>query len=214
MNKIILLLAILLSSCSNIPLSFYKSSFDGIRESLLKLDSVELNDSYMEEKKFPIIKLRFGNSRSVILVLVDEINEVKRWISADRIFIYTYKGKVIETVGMQNDFKIRDYDFPDELSNELNHTNTYIIDFFEPRLLNQYALSEFELLESTTIDHPVKGRSQLNASRIRETVKIDGINARYKNTFYFNSKGKLLRTEQKIHPFLDNVSIEFVDAYD
>ena len=71
--------------------NFYKSSFDGIRESLLKLDSVELNDSYMEEKKFPIIKLRFGNSRSVILVLVDESNEVKRWISADRIFIYTYK---------------------------------------------------------------------------------------------------------------------------
>ena len=55
MNKIILLLAILLSSCSNIPLSFYKSSFDGIRESLLKLDSVELNDSYMEEKSFQLL---------------------------------------------------------------------------------------------------------------------------------------------------------------
>ncbi len=149
MNKIILFLVILLSSCTNIPFSFYKSSFDGIRESLLKLDSVELNDSYMEEKKFPIIRLRFGNSRSVILVLVDESNEVKRWISADRIFVYTYKGKVIETVGLQNDFKIRDYDFPDELSYQSNHTNTYIIDFFEPRLLNQYALSEFELLEST-----------------------------------------------------------------
>ena len=214
MNKIILSFAIFLSSCSNIPLSFYKSSFDGIRESLLKLDSVELNDAYMKDKKFPIIKVRFGSSRSVILVFVDETNEVKRWISADRIFIYTYKGKVIRTDGLQNDFKIQDYDFPNEVKSGSDFTNTHIIDFYEPKLLNQYALSTFEVMESKQIEHPVTGRSKLNAKRVRETVQIDSINARYKNIFYFNHEGKLLRTEQKIHPLLDRVSIDFVDAYD
>ena len=87
MNKAFILLIILISSCSNIPLSYYKSSYEALRESLLKLDSVVLNETYMKEKKFPILKLRFGSSRSIILVLVDETDEIKRWISADKIFI-------------------------------------------------------------------------------------------------------------------------------
>ena len=60
----------------------------------------------------------------------------------------------------------------------------------------------------------MKGRDPISASRVKETVEIDGINLRYKNVFYFNSEGKLLRTEQKIHPFLNKVSIDFVDAYE
>jgi hypothetical protein len=214
MNKAFILLIILISSCSNIPLSYYKSSYEALRESLLKLDSVELNETYMKEKKFPILKLRFGSSRSIILVLVDETDEIKRWISADKIFIYTYKGKVIETKGMQNDFKINDYSFPNQITDGSKYIDTYIIDFFEPKLLNQYAISTFEIMESKKIDHPVKGRDPIIASRIKETVEIDGINLRYKNVFYFNSEGKLLRTEQKIHPFLNKVSIDFVDAYE
>ena len=214
MNKAFILLIILISSCSNIPLSYYKSSYEALRESLLKLDSVELNESYMKEKRFPILKLRFGSSRSIIMVLVDETDEVKRWISADKIFIYTYKGKVIETKGMQNDFKINDYSFPNQITDGSKYIDTYIIDFFEPKLLNQYAMSTFEIMESKKIDHPVKGRDPISASRVKETVEIDGINLRYKNVFYFNSEGKLLRTEQKIHPFLNKVSIDFVDAYE
>lgn len=214
MNKAFILLIILISSCSNIPLSYYKSSYEALRESLLKLDSVELNETYMKEKKFPILKLRFGSSRSIILVLVDETDEIKRWISADKIFIYTYKGKVIETKGMQNDFKINDYSFPNQITDGSKYIDTYIIDFFEPKLLNQYAMSTFEIMESKKIDHPVKGRDPISASRVKETVEIDGINLRYKNVFYFNSEGKLLRTEQKIHPFLNKVSIDFVDAYE
>lgn len=214
MNKAFILLIILISSFSNIPLSYYKSSYEALRESLLKLDSVELNETYMKEKKFPILKLRFGSSRSIILVLVDETDEIKRWISADKIFIYTYKGKVIETKGMQNDFKINDYSFPNQITDGSKYIDTYIIDFFEPKLLNQYAMSTFEVMESKKIDHPVKGRDPISASRVKETVEIDGINLRYKNVFYFNSEGKLLRTEQKIHPFLNKLSIDFVDAYE
>lgn len=214
MNKAFILLIILISSCSNIPLSYYKSSYEALRESLLKLDSVELNETYMKEKKFPILKLRFGSSRSIILVLVDETDEIKRWISADKIFIYTYKGKVIETKGMQNDFKINDYSFPNQITDGSKYIDTYIIDFFEPKLLNQYAISTFEIMESKKIDHPVKGRDPISASRVKETVEIDGINLRYKNVFYFNSEGKLLRTEQKIHPFLNKLSIDFIDAYE
>ncbi len=214
MNKAFILLIILISSCSNIPLSYYKSSYEALRESLLKLDSVELNETYMKEKKFPILKLRFGSSRSIILVLVDETDEIKRWISADKIFIYTYKGKVIETKGMQNDFKINDYSFPNQITDGSKYIDTYIIDFFEPKLLNQYAISTFEMMESKKIDHPVEGRNRIDASRVAETVQIDGINVRYKNIFYFNSEGKLLRTEQKIHPFLNRLSIDFVDAYE
>ena len=213
MIKKVLPVILFVSSCSNIPLPLYQAGYEGIKEAFFNLDSQELNEEYMQLKKYPIIKMRFGSSRSVILVLIDEVEGVRRWVSADRIKIFTYNGKIISTEGLPNDFKIHGYQFPKNLENHPSIVNDYIIDFYEPKLLNQYSKSVFSSAGSENISNPIRNKSDLNANKVEEVVYIDGINSRFKNTYYFDEHGNILRSEQTIHPFLNKVSVEFVDAY-
>lgn len=213
MIKKIFLLAFLTTSCTNIPLPLYQAGYEGVKEAFFNLDSQELTEDYMRSKKYPIIRMRFGNSRSVILVLVNEVNGVRRWISADRIKIFTFNGKIISTEGLPNDFKVNGYEFPKDLQKENSTKRNYIVDFYEPRLLNLYATSIFTIQESENISNPIIDRPNIEANKMEETVYIEGINSRFKNLYYFSKEGKILRSEQIIHPFLKRVSVDFVDAY-
>ena len=98
---------IVLASCSNLTL--YDYGVNAIKESYLRLDTVQIDEDYMSAAKYAFIRVRFGSSRSALLTLVREQNEVLEWISADDIRIFTFGGKIIKTLGLPNDIEILNY---------------------------------------------------------------------------------------------------------
>ena len=82
MIKRIFILVMFLSSCSTIErgLPMYSYGFNQIKESLFSLDSIIVDEDYLKDKKYAFIRVRFGSSRSVIAVLVQEDQNILEWV--------------------------------------------------------------------------------------------------------------------------------------
>ena len=209
--KEIVLALILITSCSNIPLPLYEYGYEAFKEGYFNLDSREIDEDYFKDQKFDSIKVRFGSSRSIIMVLLSSNNGIKEWISSDKIKIYTFNGKIVKTIGLPNDIELSA--FQDMYSfNESLSTDSYTVDFYEPILLSQLAKSEMKSKGAKKIKNVVKGRDQINASYYEEKVYIEGFNWSSKNQFFL-LEGNVVMSKQKIHPFLKEISIEYIDAY-
>ena len=96
--KEIALVLIFITSCSNIPLPLYEYGYEAFKEGYFNLDSKEIDEDYFKDQKFDSIKVRFGSSRSIVMVLLSSNNGIKEWISSDKIRIYTFNGKIVKVM--------------------------------------------------------------------------------------------------------------------
>jgi len=199
-----------LSSCSSFPL--YDYGFNAFKESYLSLDNQLLDEAYMDNFKYAFIRVRFGASRSSLLTLVREDQNTLEWISADGIKIFTRNGKIIKTSGLPNDIEILGYDdfFPlDSLEKNLS----YIVNFYEPKLLEQLTNIRLSRKGKKRISSPVVGRDRLTVELVEEKIYIESINWTRKNKYFYNSNQEIEKTIQYIHPFSSPITIEFVKKY-
>jgi len=206
----LLISIIALASCSNLPL--YDYGFNTIKESYLKLDTVQIDEDYMSAAKYAFIRVRFGSSRSALLTLVREKNDVLEWISADGIKIFTFNGKIIKTLGLSNDIEILNYQ-NHSIENVSQPKSSFIINFYEPILMEQTITSDYINKGLKEIKNPVEGRDKITVSIYEEKVYMESINWNRKNKYYINNNNKIEKTIQYIHPFLDPVTIEFIKKY-
>ena len=201
---------IILASCSGLPL--YDYGYNTIKESFLKLDTVQIDENYMSTTKYAFIRVRFGSSRSAILTLVREQNEVLEWISADDIRIFTFGGKIIKTLGLPNDIEILNYQ-NHSFQNTHNKNLSYLVNFYEPILLEQVASSYYIKKGLKKIKSPIEGREKINTNLYEERIYIQSINWTRKNKYYINEKNQIEKTVQYVHPFLNPVTIEYIKKY-
>ena len=208
------ILIIFLSSCSiaekGLPL--YSYGFNQIKDSVFSLDSIDVDENYLKEAKYAFIRVRFGRSRSVIAVLVRENKNILEWVSQDGIKLYTYYGKVIRTKGLPNDIEYFNYiSFKNKTSSEIN--DSYIVNFYEPKLLDQTVVINLKNKGERNITNPIPGRPSIQTELIEELIYLPSINWKRKNKYYFNQNGFIEKTIQHIHPFLSPIEIEFIKKY-
>ena len=206
----ILALSAALSSCSGLPL--YDYGYNAIKESYLSLDNQVLDENYMTSSKYAFIRVRFGASRSSLLALVRESNNILEWISADSIKIYTLNGKIIKTSGLPNDVEILSYpDFFSFVGSDFS--TSYITNFYDPKLLEQLTRSDLSRKGKKNINSPIVGRDKLRVDLIEEKIYIESINWSRKNKYFFNANKEIEKTIQYTHPFSRPITIEFVKKY-
>lgn len=198
------------SSCSGLPL--YDYGYNTIKESFLKLDTVVVDEAYMRSSKYAFIRVRFGSSRSAILTLVREQNDVLEWISADDIHIFTFHGKIIKTLGLANDIEVLNY-HKHSFNNTHNKNFSYLVNFYEPILLEQVAASYYIKKGLKEIKSPIEGRDKINTNLYEERIYMQSINWTRKNKYYVNKNNQIEKTVQYIHPFLNPVTIEYIKKY-
>lgn len=199
---------VILCSCSNIPFPLYERGFESLSIAFSSKDPISIDEEYISKKRYRSIRVRIGRSAPVIMVLVRKRNNIEEWISADRIIIYTYKGKIIKTKGLPHD--IQSYEFRDyQLYSE---GNSYLVDYIEPKLIEQRISSKYFYKHNKTIENIISQREPILSQVYQEDIYHQLINWRAKNLFYYNNDD-LLRSEQYIHPFLGRIRIDFIDNY-
>lgn len=200
-----------LISCADFPL--YNFGYQSFKEGYLRLDNQAIDEEFLKNSKYAFIKVRFGNSRSSILTLVRENDNVLEWISADGIKIYTYQSKIIKTSGLPNDIEL--FEFPHLLDININNNiYSYYQNFYEPVLLEQLAEVRYKNKGKKNIKNSVIGRDKLETILIEESVYFSQINWSFKNLYYLNKNNVVEKTRQQIHPFVKPITIEFVKKYD
>jgi hypothetical protein len=214
MIKIILLFVLMLSSCSSIQrgLPLYSYGFNQIKESLFSLDSIIIDEDYLKKTEYAFVRVRFGNSRSVIAVLVREKQNILEWISQDDIKIFTYNGKIIQTEGLPHDIEYFNFSSFNNIVPR-SKSDSYIVSYYEPPLLEQTVIVDFTNMGQKEISNPIKGRKSIKTSLFIEEIFLPSINWQRKNKYYFNEDGQIEKTLQYIHPFLSPIEIEFIKKY-
>ena len=191
MTKNILISFLILSSCASVDTeSPYTEVFSGIGSYLLDRKQ-DVSDEFVDIFPYSFAIVSIGRSPEYRLVLVNIVNDTYEWISADYVRIFTKKGRIVKTIGLQHDVEFKKYS---DISNNLPLTvNSLIVDYIEPQLYNV-------ILE-------VKYKHQNNI--VMEEFSSSILNWNGLNLYKISDSGDVIETEQSIHPFVPKIKMKF-----
>lgn len=193
---------LVISSCSYIDYGQLPAT---IKDSIYGQDIV-IDDEFYNAQKYSFAKIKIGKSIVAIAVLASASEEKYLWISQDGARIYTNNGRITKTVGLNHDVSILDgsqniklTSFIDHDSDNLYRRNT-LLELSNPHAIiaQEFTLTE-EGIDSTYFN------SMLYAEAFSSgKLAFSGI-----NYYWVDPKGRVIKTEQFIHPNLPKVVIEF-----
>lgn len=198
MNKIFYLICLLtLSGCGSLFLEsistlklFLKDNNGGISNQVLKL-------------KYASLKASINDRSALVLILAFDDNYRLTWVSADNVKIITQHGKIVETIGLNNDIKILNSPNVNSIfqflkTNKIYHSE-YYIQYSNPatKLLN--VKSTFQVVGQREFIHSLT--NQVNeVYLISEEVSIDKISFNYTNYYWITHEGFAVRSKQMVAP--------------
>ena len=194
-----------LSSCGNLPIT-YIQNFSSVNSVIFGFPDYEVTEEIFNDYENSFIKVRFGRGPHAILILAYAKDNVYEWIGADNVKIYTLNGRIVKTVGLNSNIEIlRPSDnifLVCDLDETVNLCNPDLISSTIHRSMNSRKATIKKL-----------GRT-IQVNRIEESFDLDligwsGVNLYYQNT----TTGRIESSEQRIHPRLPIVKIEYYFKY-
>lgn len=196
---------IFLTSCGNLPIA-YLQNFSSVNNVVFGFPEYEITEDIYNEFDNSFIKIRFGKGPHAILVLAYVNDGIYEWVGADDVRIFTLDGRIIKTSGLTNNFEIikplkRIY----HSNKTFEAINLYTPDLFLATLERSMDLDTSSI---TKLEKPIE------VNRIQEYFNVDIIGWKGVNTYYQNPSSKLIEaSQQKIHPKLPQVRVEFYIKY-
>lgn len=200
------------SSCADLPPELYRAAYDNTQMFFSNGNPIKLDQEYVKTNKYSSIKVRLGKSQAAIMILVRQQDGIKEWISADRVKIYTYNGKIIKTVGLSNDYEALDPEDSFGLNKSHEESGSYLVNFYGPELFNIDTQYQVTYKNKKLLKNVIENKGPIKADVYIETLQNRSIGWKVQNK-YFYLDGIPLRTEQYTNPFLKKISIDFIDAY-
>ena len=194
-----------LSSCGNLPIT-YIQNFSSVNSVVFGFPDYEVTEEIFNDYENSFIKVRFGRGPHAILILAYAEDNVYEWIGADSVKIYTLNGRIVKTVGLNSNIEILRPSDNIFLTSDLYET----INLFNPDLISSTIHRSMNSRKATI---KKLGRS-IQVNRIEESFDLDligwsGVNLYYQNT----TTGQIESSEQRIHPRLPIVKIEYYFKY-
>ena len=201
----VLFVVLFLTSCGNLPIT-YIQNFSSVNSVVFGFPDYEVTEEIFNDYENSFIKVRFGRGPHAILILAYAEDNVYEWIGADSIKIYTLNGRIIKTVGLNSNIEILRPSDNIFLTSDVYET----INLFNPDLISSTIHRSMNSRKATI---KKLGRS-IQVNRIEESFDLDligwsGVNLYYQNT----TTGQIESSEQRIHPRLPIVKIEYYFKY-
>ena len=173
----------------------------------------KLNYQGISKIPYATILVTYKNTKA-IMVLSSENNGIMKWVSADGIVIFTFKGKVIQTIGLTNDIYISR---PFNISNFYYENHGFkkyddmVVIYSNPNLVSKsystlYMGSDESMLVNKLSKRNIKTRI------IYEEFYVSEIRYKKKNKYWINSDGYILKSRQYLTPG-DIVEIEVLKPF-
>lgn len=201
MTKFIFSLLVL-SSCSFIDYGQLPAT---IKDSIYGKDII-IDDDFFNAQKYSFAKIRIGKSIVAIAVLASASKEEYLWISQDGARIHTNNGRIVKTFGLQHDVSTLDGSQNIKLTSFVNydpsklHRRNILLELSNP---NAIIAQQFTLTEKG-IDS-----KYFNSMLYTEDFTSGKLAFNGTNYYWVDPKGRVIKTEQFIHPSLPKVVIEF-----
>jgi len=194
-----------LSSCNNLPIT-YIQNFSSVNSVVFGFPDYEVTEEIFNEYENSFIKVRFGRGPHAILILAYEKDNVYEWIGADSVKLYTLNGRIVKTVGLNSNIEILRPSDNIFLTSDVYET----INLFNPDLISSTIRRSMNSRKATI---EKLGRN-IQVNRIKESFDLDLIGWSGVNLYYQNiTTGQVEFSEQRIHPRLPTIKIEYYFKY-
>ena len=195
------------ASCSSIDKErvspAYFDAFESISAYFFQTANEDISPALVENIPYASAILRIGRGKPGLIILERKVNEKEYWVSADGVYIVLFKGKIIETSGLQHNLKSVRRDNYSYLDDNMQFINYY--SFAQPKLLNLPVSISSSNKGKFTVD--LLGRKK-EMSLVEENLYNRTINWKAKNLYWYDNDGYLWKSEQNISPKLPTFFIE------
>lgn len=196
----LLLLLIALSSCSYINYGelpgLIKTSFIGI--------DLEIDTDFYNAQEYSFLKINLGKAVVAVLVLAQVDGNRYTWISESDERIITQHGRVIATYGLARDASILDAFVLEPIHHEKK--SDVLRQLESPKALVQQSFSVKKIGLDSSFKYLNKN---ISSTLYIETIYTDLLKWEFKNKYWVNASGQVLKSEQFIHPNLPLIKLEF-----
>lgn len=200
MNKYLLYFHIFIfSSCAQFTIQDYKTVYEA---TFLKGDNdILITKEYVDSREYSFAKVQIGDDVPAILVLAFIKNDLFVWISAEGQKLVTKNGKIIETFGLEYNFKVLDSKNYKLSQSEFN----LLAQLDNPKAIIKYNSKISMESNKDILDQNTKGLSLYSEKYSSPSMKWRG-----KNYYWVDPNTNLtIRTNQSIHPYEDRIQIDF-----
>lgn len=195
------LILLMLSSCSIIS---YGELPELAKGAILGVD-IEVTKEFYDSQPYSFAKINIGKSIVATIILAKVQNGTYLWISADGERIYTRDGKIIRTEGLNNDSKILNLIDLDRFSFANFHSTPTKARTIMLQLSNPHAIvSQSFYIKEIGIDS-----SYFNSMLYEESFDSGRLAWEEINRYWVDPRGRVMKSEQYIHPRLPKITIEF-----
>ena len=185
-----------LSSCGNLPIT-YIQNFSSVNSVVFGFPDYEVTEEIFNDYENSFIKVRFGRGPHAILILAYAEDNVYEWIGADNVKIHTLNGRIVEILRPSDNIF---------LASDVYET----VNLFNPDLISSTIHRSMNSRKATI---KKLGRT-IQVNRIEESFDLDLIGWSGVNLYYQNpTTGRIESSEQRIHPRLPIVKIEYYFKY-
>jgi hypothetical protein len=195
-----------LTSCGNLPIT-YIQNFSSVNSVVFGFPDYEVTEEIFNDYENSFIKVRFGRGPHAILILAFEEDNVYEWVGADSAKIYTLNGRIVKTVGLDSNIEILRPSDDIFLTSDVYET----LNLYNPDLLSSNIHRSMNAPETSILK---KLGRKIQVNRMQENFDLaligwSGVNLYYQNT----TTGQIEYSEQRIHPRLPVVKIEYYFKY-
>ena len=190
MNKIssLLIATCFISSCSNMP---FEAIVPTLRSTFIGVEKLHISEEFYNAQEYSFANVRIGRNISAILVLEEVVDDIYVWTSSGGEKIYTFNGKIVKTVGLENDIEL--------FNSSLFHFKAGHSFQYEVMLSNPSAFLEINSEMSFDVS---KGF-------YLEKMSSKVLSWNHQNAYMVNSNGQVVYSKQEFHPSESAIEIEF-----
>ena len=191
----VFILATVLTSCNSLPtLSIIKDS----KNILFGYPALEVTKSLYESYEYSFATLRIGNGPESIIILKEYDKGLATWVSEDNIQITSLDGLIIETSGLEHDYKLIN---TDNKRTTVLYKNPDRI-FFQNITNIEESLKEYSIFDEDYVSDVIEKKVLIENKGLRSFV----------DTFIIYDN-KVVKATQQLHPFYDKFEIRYFYKY-
>ena len=201
MIRSLFLMCMFLNSCSGIPVQFYEEFFASTK-SIFVSSNLDSSKVFYDNSKYSYATISIGSSPQSVIVLSSVDDDIYEWVSEDGVLIYTHQGKIIRTIGLLYDSTF----FGSTPIWTDGFVNNIQLDLYNPDALSLMGRQYITYSGTELTDY--LGKPSVTEKYIETTV-IDAIKWKAVNEYSLSKNGLVIRTSQKIHPYLPKIELQY-----
>ena len=195
-------LILLLSSCTTFSASQYLELYKASKNIFLS-NTTEITQDYYDTFNYSFAQVKIGRGPSAILSLVSIDNGYYEWVSSENIKIITLSGRIVRTIGLPHD-AYRSSALLNNCCTDLSSIEP--IRLYSPDLFGNSLVTNLEIEKNIPLSYL---EESIQTKLIKESYSLSEINWKGTNLYYFDDSFRPILTLQKIHPYLDEITMQF-----